>query len=148
MVFITARIAFIFVSSTAVHVYMIFIYLRSFIHYWRVYLEPSKWPAPNVLVEANTFLEARNSYEEKIRLSFERWNLANITCALVVGWFFITAWGNRNLTSHLPLRLVRFFLAAPRDQSVRGWPVHPAEFHSDRGTMGEFQLLPLSSPVW
>ena len=54
--------------------------------------------------------------------------------------------GNRTLTSHLSLRL---FLAASRGQSVRGWPVHPAEFLSDRGrTMREFQLLPLVSLVW
>ena len=33
MVFITARIAFIFVSSTLVHIYMIFIYLQSFVHH-------------------------------------------------------------------------------------------------------------------
>ena len=33
IVFITRRIAFIFVSSTAVHIYMIFIYLQSFVHH-------------------------------------------------------------------------------------------------------------------
>ena len=50
--------------------------------------------------------------------------------------------GNRSQIFHLPLRLVsRCFLAAPRDQSVRGWPIRRAELLCDRGTTGEFQLL-------
>ena len=45
--------------------------------------------------------------------------------------------GNRTPIFHLPLRLVsRCFLAAPRSQSVRGWPVRLAKFLSDRGTTG------------
>ena len=52
--------------------------------------------------------------------------------------------GNRAQISHAPLCLVsRFFLAAFRSQSIRGWPVHQAAFLSDRGTTGKFQLLPL-----
>ena len=55
---------------------------------------------------------------------------------------------SNTLIFHLPLRLVsRCFLAAPRSDSVRGWPVRPAEFLSDRGR-GEFQLLPSLFPVW
>ena len=51
--------------------------------------------------------------------------------------------GNRTIIFHLPFRLVSYcFLAAPRSQSVRGWPVRLAKFLSDRGTKGEFQLLP------
>ena len=52
--------------------------------------------------------------------------------------------GNRTIIFHLPFRLVSCCsLAAPRSQSVRGWQVRPAKFLSDRGTKGEFQLLPL-----
>ena len=57
--------------------------------------------------------------------------------------------GNRTLIFHLPFRLVsRCFPAVPRTQSVRGWPVRPAKFLSDRGSKGEFQLLPSLFPVW
>ena len=49
---------------------------------------------------------------------------------------------------HLSLRLVsRCFLAAPQSLRVRGWPVPPAKFLSDRGTTGKFQLLPSLFPV-
>ena len=52
--------------------------------------------------------------------------------------------GNRTIIFHLPFRLVSCCsLAAPRSQSVRGWQVRLAKFLSDRGTKGEFQLLPL-----
>ena len=57
--------------------------------------------------------------------------------------------GNRTLIFHLPSLLdFRCFLAFPRSQSVRGWPVRPAKFLSDKGIKGEFQLLPLLFPVW
>ena len=57
--------------------------------------------------------------------------------------------GNRALIFHLPFRLVSCcFLAAPRSQSVRGLPVRPAKFLSNRGSKGELQLLPLLFPVW
>ena len=50
--------------------------------------------------------------------------------------------GNRTLIFHLPLRLVsRCFLAAPRSQSVREWPVCPAKFLSNRGTHGRVPTL-------
>ena len=56
--------------------------------------------------------------------------------------------GNRTLIFHLPLRLVsRYFLAAPRSQSVRGWPVRPAVSLSVWGTTGKFQLLPSLFPA-
>ena len=56
--------------------------------------------------------------------------------------------GNRALIFHLPFRLVSCcFLAAPRSQSVRGLPVRPAKFLSNRGSKGELQLLPLLFPV-
>ena len=51
--------------------------------------------------------------------------------------------GNRTQIFYLPLCLVsRCFIAAPRSQSVRGWPVRRAELLSDSGTTEEFQLLP------
>ena len=55
---------------------------------------------------------------------------------------------NRTLISHFPLRLsfFSFFFAAPRGQTVRSWAVDLAEFLSNRGTTGEFKLLPSDAP--
>ena len=52
--------------------------------------------------------------------------------------------GNRTLISHFPLRLSLFFFffAAPQGQTVRSWAVDMAKFLSNRGTTGEFKLLP------
>ena len=41
----------------------------------------------------------------------------------------------------------RCFLATPRSQSVRDWPVRRVEFLSDWGSTGMFQLLPSLFPV-
>ena len=50
--------------------------------------------------------------------------------------------GNRTIIFHLPFRLVSYcFLAAPRSQSVRGWPVRLAKFLSDRGTKEEVSAI-------
>ena len=60
--------------------------------------------------------------------------------------------GNRTLIFHLPLRLVScYFLAAPRSQIVRRWPVRLAESLSLSlsvgGTTGKFQFLPSLFPA-
>ena len=51
VVFITARIASIFISSTAVHIWISYIYSHLFTTS-QVYLEPTLWPAPSWLVKS------------------------------------------------------------------------------------------------
>ena len=51
VVFITARIASIFIYSTAVHIWISYIYSHLFTTS-QVYLEPTLWPAPSWLVNS------------------------------------------------------------------------------------------------
>ena len=87
----------------------------------------------NSAVEANTSSEAGTSSEERISLSFQRWNI-----------FIIT----RGIVLYYSVFLFFLFPTAPWNQSVRGWPARPAKFLSDRGTTGQFNLLPSVFPIW
>ena len=105
----------------------------------------------NFAVEANTSSKAGKIFRgdnESLVPKIE-WPSSHLVSSSRNGLFdSLSLLGNLTLISHFPLRLsfFFFFFAAPLDQTVRSWAVDRVEFLSNRGTTGEFQLLPSDAP--
>ena len=103
----------------------------------------------NFAVEANTSSKAGKIFRgdnESLVPKIE-WPSSHLVSSSRNGLFDSSSLlGNLTLISHFPLRLSFFFFAAPWGQTVRSWAVGMAEFLSNRGTTGEFQLFPSDAP--